>query len=247
MAIVRVQGATQVNIAASSNTALTISLTGVAAGNALVLTGSIFDQNNTWTITNVTDGGDTFVTRSALASNGAGTARVRAVVAYAVNVAGGDVTVSVNLAGTSGASQRYYCLGLEEYSGVATSTPEDTFDGNDSIDLTATDISAGPITTTDAGALLVGAAADLTDLDAALNFASPTSWTNHYRQNDGVTFIGFDAGSWLPGGIQTTYTAQWAHDNAADDRGCGVVVALKAAVGGGGSTAGRRRMMMGFG
>jgi hypothetical protein len=116
-----------------------------------------------------------------------------------------------------------------EFSGVATTTPEDAFTSNDDIDTSgATDVSAGPITTTDAGDLILGSASDSSS-DATLNFASPTSWTNKYRQNDSNTFIGHDSGYWLPAAIQTTYTAQWSHDNNASDESCGAIVALKPA------------------
>jgi hypothetical protein len=146
-----------------------------------------------------------------------------------VDITGGDRTVAFNLAGTSGAGNRYYVLGCLEFSGVAIASTEDTFDSNDEIDTSgAVDTSAGPITTTATTDVIVGAAINNTN-DATLNFASPTSWTNSYRQNASNSFIGHDSGYWLPGSIQTTYTAQWSHDNNASAVGGGIVVALKAA------------------
>jgi hypothetical protein len=154
------------------------------------------------------------------------------VVAYAVNVTGGNRTIAVNLSGTSAGFNRYYSMGAMEFSGVATSAAEDTFDSNNDINTAGgTDISAGPITTTDAGDVLIGTAAD-TSTSTNLNFGSPTSWTNVYRQNDSSTYMGFDSGYWIPGSIQTTYTAQWSHDNNALDEGSGTIVALKPAAGG---------------
>jgi hypothetical protein len=155
----------------------------------------------------------------------------RGIVAHAVNITGGSRTVAFNMAGTSGGSNRYYTLGLMEFSGVATSSAEDTWDVNSEIDTSGTDVSGGPITTTDAGDLLVGVAS-ITGLDTAITFGSPASWTNKYRQNNSANPTGMDAGYWLPGSIQTTYTAQWSHDNSAGEKGAGVVVALKAAGGG---------------
>lgn len=233
MAIALVQTATQVNVAGSSTTAPTIAINGVTGGNAIVPLASIWDNNTTWTLTNTTDGGNTYTTRQALADNGS--SEGKAVVAHAVNVTGGNRTVAFNLAGTSGAGGRYYVLGCLEFSGVATSAAEDDFAVNENIDTSATDISAGGtgFTTTDAGDVIVGSACDNCS-DTTLNFASPTSWTNRYRQNDSNTYIGHDSGYWLPAATQTNYTAQWTHDNNVLNIGAGVVVALKPAAGGGG-------------
>ena len=226
MAIALVQTATQVDVAASSTTAPSIVITGTVGGNAITALASIWDNNTTWTLTNTTDGANTFTTRPAIATGGA---RGRGVVSWAVDITGGDRTVAFNLAGTSGAGNRYYVLGCLEFSGVAIASTEDTFDSNDEIDTSgAVDTSAGPITTTATTDVIVGAAINNTN-DATLNFASPTSWTNSYRQNASNSFIGHDSGYWLSGSIQTTYTAQWSHDNNASAVGGGIVVALKAA------------------
>jgi len=226
-AIALVQSATQVDVAGSSTTAPSITLNGVTAGNYLVLTGGIFDSSATLTITSTTDGTNTYTTRTGVSTGAA--QRVYSVVAYAKVTASGDYTVAVNLSNTSGGANRYYVLGLQEWSGVHPTTPEDTWDANDDIDSSgAVDASAGPISTTDAGDLLVGAAV-VDAVDTALNFSSPASWTNAYRQNDGNAYVGFDSGYWLPGSIQTTYTAQWSHDNGVNYRSAGVIVALKPA------------------
>lgn len=226
MAIALVTTATQVSVAGSSTTAPSITIS-ATNGNAITGLASIWDNNATWTLTNTTDGGNSFTTRQGSAS---GSSRSIAAVAWAVNITGGSRTVAFNLAGSS-AGTRSYELGCLEFSGVKTSAAEDAQDANAEINAGTTDASAGPITTTDAGDLLIGAATDNSG-DLTLNFASPTSWTNKYRQNDSNGTIGFDAGYWLPGATQTTYTAQWAHDNTAGDVAAGVVVALLAAVGG---------------
>ena len=232
MPIAFVQAATQVNIAASSATALTITLSGVAAGNCLVLFGSIFDGNTTWTISSVTDGGDAFTTYQATAAaTGSSGNRSRAVVSVAPNVAGGNVTVSVNLAGTSGAAGRYYVLGLCEFSGVALSAPEDVSATSSEINIgTTTDCSAGGTGFTTVATSLIVGTANPASTDTTMNLASPASWTNRYRQNDSFQFNGHDSGSWLPGAAQTNYTSQWAHDNTAGEFGAAVAVALKEAV-----------------
>lgn len=228
MAIAFVQAATQVQVSGSGTTAPSITLNGTTNANALVLTATIGEDGNSMTISSVTDGGNTFVVRSGKTS----TFSVHAVAAYAVNITGGNRTVAANLAGTSGS--RYYTLGLTEWSGVATSSPEDTFDANDSIDTSVNDANAGPITTTDAGDLLMGTCSGNT-ASTNMNYASPASWTNRFRSNDASAFFGHDSGSWLPGSTQTTYTAQWTHDNAASDTASAVVVALKPAGGAVGS------------
>lgn len=226
MAIALVQTATQVNVAASSSTTPSITITGTTGGNALTAFCVVYDGNTTFTLTSVTDGGNTWVSRQGNATRP--TDKVITSVAVAVDITGGDRTVAFNLSGTSGGSNRYYVLGCLEWSGVKTSSAEDTFDINEEIDTSgATDVSAGPITTTDAADVLVGLAG-FHSVDTNLNLGSPTSWTNSYRQNDGNSYAGMDAGYWLPGAIQTTYTAQWSHDNNVNDLGVGVVVALLA-------------------
>lgn len=227
-AITLVQSATQVDVAGSTTTAPSISLTGTTAGNYLVLVGHIGDGTDAFTITNTTDGTNTYTTRTAVQTD-AGVQRIYAVIAYAKITASGNYTVAVNLAGTSVGTGRYYTLGLQEWSGIEATAPEDTWDPNDNIDSSgAVDASAGPITTTNAGDVLIGVAV-LNANDPTANFASPASWTNAYRQNDATTYYGSDSAYWLPGSIQTTYTAQWSHDNGVDYRSAGVVVALKPA------------------
>jgi hypothetical protein len=217
-----IQAATQVNVAASATTAPSIVLTSAVAGNTIIALASIWHIGITWTYTNTTDGGNTFSSVQASAKKASDSDRSRAIASVAFNITGGSRTVAFNL---SGVSSTYYVLGCLEWSAL---NSVDVSAATSDIDTTATDISAGTITTTDAGDVLIGVAS-LNTSDATSNFASPTSWTNSYRQNDGSTYIGMDAGYWVPGSIQTTYTAQWAHDNTATDRGGGVVVALKPA------------------
>jgi hypothetical protein len=69
--------------------------------------------------------------------------------------------------------------------------------------------------------------------DSDVAWSSPASWTNRYRFSDWNTSQVMDAGTWLPGSTQTSYSAQWAHDNVSGARAGAVVVALKAAAGGG--------------
>lgn len=226
---------TQVSTGGSSSNAPSITRNSVSAGNCLVAVASIGDAADLdFTITNTTDGTNTYTTRTAVCTDA--NQRLYAVVAYALNVAAGNFTVAFNLAGTSAGANRYFNLGLYEFSGVATASAEDTWDANDDIDSSgAVDASAGPITTTDAGDLIIGCCA-VNAADDVLNFVSPTSWTNAYRQNDSNGFYGMDSGYWLPGATQTTYTAQWSHDNSSGYESCAVVVALKPAGAGGGTT-----------
>lgn len=221
-----VQSATQVNVSGSAADAFTLSMPSVAGGNALIGSFCMYSSNNTWLWDTVTDGGNTFVIRQAFAgiSNYA-----RAGVAVALNVTGGSRTVSFNTSGGSGT--HFVVYGCEEISGILSAAAEETWDANDQIDITALNCNAGPITTTNAGDLFYGCAG-INGTDATMNFASPTSWTNTYRQNNNTTYVGMDAGRWEPGSTQSNYTAQWTHDTAAGDDGCGVVVALKPVAGG---------------
>jgi len=224
-----VQAATLVEVASSSTTAPSITLNGVTTGNALVVVASIFDANGTWTVSSVTDGGDTFTVYSPKCTYTASGDIERSVLGFAVDVAGGNVTVSVNLAGTSGGSNRAYAIGLFEYSGVATAAAERDSATSEEFSITTNDVSAGGTGfSTNAADLIVGTASIIGD-DTTLNWASPTSWTNRYRQNDGFNVPSIDAGTWLPGSAQTNYLAQWAHDNLSGMFGAAVVVALKAA------------------
>lgn len=113
-----------------------------------------------------------------------------------------------------------------EWSGINTESAEDV---NELILMTSTDLSAGPITTGSDDDLIVGVAGASTP-DTNLNWASPTSWTNSHRQNNSAATIGLDAGYWLPGSVQSVYTAQWAHDNPVGPHGAGVIVAFSPAV-----------------
>lgn len=231
MAIALVQSATQVNTAGFGSGNPSITISGTTGGNALVAFASIIDDTGTtFTITSVTDGANSFTVREGTAADAS--RRVRTATAYAVNITGGDRTISFNL---SGASNTYFVLGCLEFSGVKTSSPEDTFDANDNIDTSGgTDASAGPINTADAGDLLAGSVGIVNIGDSNFNFASPASWTNSYRQNDASSFTAMDAGYWLPGSTQASYTALWSHDNNANDESGAVVVALLPEGGGGG-------------
>jgi hypothetical protein len=222
-----VQSATQVRVDASSATTFAVTLTGTGSGNALVGLYGIYDLNTTWDTSGVDDGGNAWTVRKATATR---TNRVESVVAWAVNITGGSRTITLSITGESAGANRYLTYGAQEWSGVATSSAEDTWDENSEVDIAVSDITAGPITTTDSGALFVGAAV-VTPVDATLNWASPTSWTNSYRENDNNAHQGVDAGYWLPGSTQASYSPQWTHDNATGDGGA-VVVALKADAGG---------------
>jgi len=218
-----IQTATQVNVAASGTTAPSIVLTSAVAGNTILAFASIWHGGLAWTYTNTTDGGNTFTSLAATATN-PGTDQSRAIGSVAFNITGGSRTVAFNL---SGVTSLYYVLGCLEWSALAS---VDVSAATSNIDTTTLDISAGPITTTDAGDVLIGVAT-LDTGDTTINFASPTSWTNSYRHDSNI-YIGMDAGYWVPGSIQTTYTAQWAHDNTAGNWGGGVVIALKPSAGG---------------
>lgn len=229
MPIALVQSAAMVTGIGLATTAPQIALRNCTPGNCLVALASIFDGNTTWTIASVTDDGNSFLSREATATSGS--SKNIASVAYAVGISGGDRTVKFNLAGTTAGAGRFYNIGLLEFSGVLAISPEDTWDGNPNIDTSVNDATAGPITTSYSdGDLLVGCISGNIVSDNAMNYGSPASWVNSYRQNAAFTTCGFDAGYWLSGAIQTNYTAQWSHDNNAGDLHGGVVVALKPAL-----------------
>jgi len=221
-----VQTVTQVQVDGSSATSFNLTVTSAGNGNTLVWLGAIFDLNETWTTGTFTDTGNTWTTREGEAAKTG--QKTRSYVIWATGITGGTRTLTIPLTGTSGEGGRYVIYGCLEFSGLHTTAAEDTWDQNSNIDYTTNDVTAGPITTTDAGDVLVGAASLLSG-DPTLNWASPTSWTNSYRENDTSDHENIDAGYWIPGSIQTTYSAQWTHDNTSGTRGCAVVVALKPA------------------
>lgn len=216
----RVQAATKVTYSASSATALTIALTGVVTGNTLIGYCAVENDNQSFTISSVTDGTNTYTQRSGRANST--TEGTIGSIAHSIGVTGGSLTVSFNLTGVSG-SNRYAVLGLEEWSDIAS---EDTYDVNELTNITSADASAGPITTSRADAIIVGMAALSEIADTNNTFSSPSSWTNSYREVDNATYRGMDAGYWIPGSVQTTYTAQWSHDNYSGEDGVGVIVAF---------------------
>jgi len=225
MAIALVQTATQVQVDASSATSFNITITGTANGNALTACHSVYDAA-LFSISSVSDSGNSWTTRTGTASSGSD--RTDGVLSHAANITGGSRTITIALSGTSGGSNRYITYGAQEWSGVATSAYEDTWDDNSEVDITSADVTAGPITTTDAGDVLVGIAT--ANISLAMSYGSPTSWTNSYREDDGSLHATYDVAYWLPGSIQTTYSPQWSHTNSAT-KGTAVVVALKPAGG----------------
>ena len=229
MAIAHVAAATKVEVSASSSTTPSITLAGTSVGNTLIAFFTCYDANTTWTISSVADGANTYTTRQAVATLASD--RSRAAVSHSISIGtGGSRTVTFTLGSTSAGANRYYTTGLVEKSDVGS---EDTFSTNsDIVTSGGTDVTAGAITTTDAGDLIAGVAAVHTATDTALNFSSPTSWTNRYRTNDGVNTMAHDSGDWIPGSIQTGYNPAWSHDNNANDEGCAVVVAFKPNAGG---------------
>lgn len=217
-----VQNATIVQVTGSTATTHNVTLNGVANGNALVGMASVYNESAGWTITSVADGGNTWVHRQCEAETSAIIARGS--VPYSIGVVGGNRTLTWTFSAAVGV---YAGFGLAEFTPVAA---EDTFGGNNEIDTSgATDGNAGPITTTDAGALLVGLCASRST-NSALAYASPTSWTNVYRQDNSSSNQGLDFGYWYPGAVQTSYTAQWSHANAAGEEACAVVIALTSVV-----------------
>jgi len=221
MAISLVQTATQVQVDATSLTSFNITINGTANSNVLTAFYSAYDAL-LFTVSSVSDGGNSWTTRTGTAS---GTDRTSGIISYASNITGGNRTVTIALGNTSPGSNRYITYGAQEWSGVATSSPEDTWDENSEIDITSSDVTAGPITTTEADDLLVGIATG--NVTVTMSYGSPTSWTNSYRENDGFSHASYDVSYWLPGATQTTYSPQWSHANQSSRKGTAVVVALK--------------------
>lgn len=231
MSIAYVNKSTQAFVDAATNTVTLNALAGVSAGNCLVVTASVFLGSTTSVAApTVADAGGSYTVH--VSSRGtAGTFMQYEIVAYRLNVGAGSFTPTITFTGAT-AGQTYGTGGVAEFSGVATSSAEDTWDANDAQTITTNDVNAGPITTTDAGDLIIGCGGVPADSSTSLAWSDPTSWTNLYRNNDGwTTATGHDSGYWLPGSIQTSYTPQWAHRNISGESASALVVALKPAAG----------------
>lgn len=221
-----VQKATHVTVDAASGT-VAITLTGVAAGNALVKTAAIYNNTLAWTIASVSDG-SAFTVHTGVHT--AADHRQYSMVAYRVNVGAGSHTVTTTLGGTFNPGLTYAELDLEEHSGIDTTSPAVTADANDDQSITSNDVNAGPVSSAAATDIFFGCAELPADSATSLAWGSPASWTNIGRKNDGFSSgTGYDAGYWYPGSIQTTYTPQWSHRNISGSEGSAVVVVLKAA------------------
>jgi hypothetical protein len=227
VALAIAQTATQVVVDGGGSATLNISFPGTpTAGNAVVLVAAIWQPNTTWTIDGVGDNqGNTYTRRESFSNSSEFGGRFRVVIAHAADVAAsGTFTATITL---SGAGDVYAKVGLVEVSGAAASSLEDQFDVNDSQNVSATDVSAGPITTTVADTILFAASSVIAN-DATLNFASPASFTNLYRANDSANSLAWDSAYRIVSATDT-FTPQWGHDNSAGADGAAVVVALIAA------------------
>ena len=222
MAVALVQAVTVVQVDASSATSFNISVPSAGSGNALTFVSGFWDNNTTWTISGTDDSGNSWTTIPAYCTVGA--SKAASAVAYATGITGGTRTVTVSLSGTASGPKRYLTYGCLEFSGVKSSTAEDVQAVSDDFDITSNDVNAGPVTTTDAGDVFIGAVSSRAN-DTNMAYGSPASWTNSYRENDNTNHASVDAGYWIPGGIQTTYTAQWSHSNFASEC-CAAMVAL---------------------
>lgn len=233
MSIAYVNKSTLALVDAATNTVTLNALAGVSAGNCLVVTCSVFLANtNSVAAPTVADAGGSYTVRYSHRGTNLNFMQYE-IVAYRLNVGAGSFTPVITFVGADSGGT-YGTGGVAEFSGVATSSAEDTWDGNDAQLITSNDVNAGPITTTDAGVLLIGCGGVPADSSTSLAWSDPASWTNLFRNNDGWTSgTGHDSGFWLPGSIQTGYTPQWAHRNISGEYGSAVVVALKAAAGGG--------------
>lgn len=202
----------------------------VAAGSLLVAVAAM-DRAAAFTVNSCTDAnGNTWNLVVATADNTGLMARLA--IAYAMNAAAGSTTPQFSLATTA---STFGNAGFSEFTGVLASGALDTSNSNSNIDTTgATKVTPGSITTVDAGDLIVGAATIRSSTDTNVTFASPTSWTNVYRQNNNPTpgtGPSLDFGYWLPGATQSAYNPPWSHDNNANDRGAGMIFAFKPTLG----------------
>jgi hypothetical protein len=220
-----VQTATGVSAAAQATTAPSITITGTTVGNTLTCFASIYDADLDFTLTDTTDGANTF-TSFVGENHRTGPNASLAIIAVAPIGTGGDRTVAFNLSSTSVGSNRYYELGCLEWQGSFTI---DTSALTHDFSTTTADVNVGPITPSGV-ALIVGIASASTS-DTTFNWGSPGPWTTSYRQNDSNTTVGIDAGYWDPGIAVTAYTPQWAHDNISAEASAALVALIPTSAG----------------
>lgn len=191
-AIAHVQSANQDN---TFNTTCVVSLTGTSAGNALIL--SIIGNSQTDVVTSVSG------TNTYTQSNFGGASSTGIWHYYALNIAGGNETVTV----TVSAGKSLNCA-LHEYSGVATSSALDqhnvTVSGAGS---TSTDGDVTPsVTTTTDGQLIF---ASIIDISGTVTWAAGTGYTARQTGLAGGTYhhMTEDKAQVSAGAIQGTFTA----------------------------------------
>lgn len=230
MAIAASDFATRIDIVGSSSATHNITVSNVAAGDLVCVTGMIFDGDDDFTISVADDKGNgTYTMRSALHDTGS-PARTYAYCAFKENVIGsGTFTLTLTITGGSGAGNLYGSFGAFRVTDAATSSVEAVTAATDvDRDTSASDLSATTGTLSQADCLAVAVAGITTGSDANLNFGSPAGWTNRYRQNDGVGVGGLDVATIVVSST-SALTASWTHDNNTNDRGSAVVVVFKQA------------------
>lgn len=195
-----------------------ISLTGTTAGNMLTLAIDTF-QSGGADLT--VPAGWTRVVRSAVLNNS-----VRVEIWVSPNIAGGNVTVAINP--SAGAS--YVSAALSEWSGGATTTPQDQ--SNSTIQSVASaNPSSGNVTTTTAGELYLGVLATVNNRTMTL---TSSGWTDRYNGPTGVNQpIDYGSNGESSSVAAGTYAATWTLSSSDAWAAC-IATFLPGAGGGGG-------------
>jgi len=218
------QTATQVLVAGSSSTALSITINGTVTGNCLAAVAGIHDNNDTSFTVSTADGGNTWTTRECTMSSATLVISAHGVVAHAENITGGNRTITFTLTGASAGTFRYYILGCYELENVPS-----TISGAELFQASNNQILINPVSPFDGpfafvpgitipqqgfgSPILIGVALG-PQLDGAAEFESPPGWVNSYRCDDAGIGCVTDIAHYFPGGPVVGYTARWKHDTS---------------------------------
>lgn len=209
----------------------TVTLTGVANGNAIEVRAALYEASVAATLT-VTDGANTYnLAGSASSIPTGGGQNVTAQVYHAENVIGGNRTVSLLFGGGSGG--RYGWVWVGEIAGRATSGALDSAATGTNYGNSAAPSVSGGGSTTQAGCMIVGVlSADGSASNLGIDAANGSSltWTNRILKQDSNAEMGM-SGDDAPASSTLTPTVNWG-TLGSSQKWAAVIVAFKDAGGG---------------
>lgn len=158
----------------------TIALTGVTAGNFLVLAYSVWKSGGPGNGTPTDSLGNTWNTTTPSPNNSGG----RAYVSYAMNVLGGDTTVTLD---TDASGAEYYNISFSEWSGIKTTGALDVESSDSGTSVSPVSGTTG-VPAQDDSLVIVSVMATQTGV-SDMGFDLPAGFTNLYLRQNSVSEI----------------------------------------------------------